>query len=98
MRRKFMQKAFDFFMQIIQRLFKPELSNGEREESFKIYASQDSTNKEVGIKTLEAKKKKSLRAGAETKNNERKFFRAKTCDKLVSKHQWSSFSFCCATR
>lgn len=25
--RKFMQKAFDFFMQIIQRLFKPELCN-----------------------------------------------------------------------
>ena len=56
---KFMQKAFDFFMQIIQRLFKPELwwqkqgSEKERKKkSFKIYASKDYTNKEVGIKTL----------------------------------------------
>lgn len=38
----------------------------------------------------------------ETKNNEsRNFSRAKTCDKLVCKHQWSRFfsrfSLCCAT-
>lgn len=32
MRRKFMQKAFDFFMQIIQRLFKPELSYQKSEK------------------------------------------------------------------
>ena len=54
-----MQKAFDFFMQIIQRLFKPELwwqkqerDRERKKKSFKIYASKDYTNKEVGIKTL----------------------------------------------
>jgi hypothetical protein len=48
-----MQKAFDFFMQIIQRLFKPELAKARGKKSFKIYASKDSTNKEVGIKNTE---------------------------------------------
>lgn len=55
-----------------------------RGKSFGIYASRDSTNKEVGIKTLESQNafKHSL-----LRSETGKIFRAKTCDKLVSKHQ-----------
>lgn len=54
MRRKFMQKAFDFFMQIIQRLFKPELGRWWRVGGWKVLKFMlprisPAGNKEVGI-------------------------------------------------
>jgi hypothetical protein len=70
MSKKFMQKAFDFFMQIIQRLLKPDcrLVAGEegenrersgrllRQSFVQIYAPRDSTNEEVEIKTFQKRK------------------------------------------
>lgn len=94
-----MQKAFDFFMQIIQRLLKPELC-GERRGEWGRSACGRKLLKFMLGKTTPTRKWEWKRWEAEcliaagSGKKGVKFFRTRTCDKLVSKHQCRAI-FCC---